>query len=283
MATGVLSGGAPALPRPGRRLGTAFVAAAFALLYGTAIVALLEDWARSAEYGHGFLLLPVALYLGWRERRAEASPARGAGLLVLVGGVVLFLLGILAAEFFTRRVAILVALAGLTLHFRGWEQLRAWWLPFGLLAFTIPVPEVILNSLTLPLQLLASRIAVALLEFRHVPAALSGNIILLPGQELFVAEACSGLRSLSALLGLTLLIGGTTLSTGGARLALLLAAVPAALAANAFRVFATGFAAHYVGPGATESAWHGAMGVLVFLLPLGLVGGLVWLLRRWEG
>lgn len=281
MATGVLS----ARPRAAKSawLDVALPTAAFALLFGPTVAALLADWASSGEYGHGFLLLPVAAWLAWHGRIAAASPRRGAGLAVLAAGVTLFLAGVLAAEFFTRRVALLVALAGLTLHFRGREQLRAWWLPFGLLAFTIPLPEVVLNSLTLPLQLLASRIAVALLELRHVPAALAGNIILLPGQELFVAEACSGLRSLSALLGLTLLIGGTALTTPWARVALLSLAVPAALVANALRVFTTGFVVHYAGVRAAGPPWHAAIGTLAFLLPLGLVGALAWLLRRGEG
>jgi exosortase len=155
-------------------------------------------------------------------------------------------------------------------------------LPFFLVGFTIPLPEVVLNSITLPLQLLASRIAVVLLESRHVPVALAGNVILLPGQELFVAEACSGLRSLSALLGLTLLIGGTTLRWTSTRVVLLLLAIPAAIAANAFRVFGTGFGAYYFGPEVTHGPLHLLTGALVFLLPLGLVGLATIPLRRIE-
>ncbi len=257
------------------------VTASFALLYGRTLAALALDWAASAEYGHGFLLLPVAGWLAWRNR-VHVAPRPALGLAVLCGAILLFTLGNLAAEFFTRRLAILVALAGITLFYRGWPQLRAWWLPFGLLGLTIPLPEVVLNSVTLPLQLLASKLAVAMLEFRHIPVALSGNIILLPGQELFVAEACSGLRSLSALLGLTLLIAGTALSRPSARMVLLLLAVPAALAANALRVFTIGFAAHYAGPSVTEGVWHSVTGVAVFLLPLAVIGGAAVVLRRWE-
>jgi exosortase len=258
------------------------VAGSFLLLFGSTILELFGDWVGSAEYGHGFLLLPIAGYLAWRSRVNEAVPSPGLGLALLAGGVLLFLVGSVAAEFFTRRFAVLIGLAGIVTYYRGWMQLRAWWLPFTLAAFTIPLPEVILNSLTLPLQLLASRIAVGVLEFRHVPVALSGNIILLPGQELFVAEACSGLRSLSALLGLTLLIGGTALETAPTRVVLLLLAVPAAIAANALRVFGTGFAAYYIGPEVAEGPLHTVFGGLVFLLPLGLVGLLTLFFRRIE-
>jgi exosortase len=263
----------------------AALSAVFLVLYGPTLIELLRDWWGNGEYGHGFLLLPVALWLAWRRRVSvrESSPAWG--LLVLAGAVLLFLLGTIAAEFFTRRVAMLLSLAGLTIYYAGFRQLKDWWLPFGLLLFTIPLPEVILNSLTLPLQLLASRIAVGMLEFRHVPVALSGNIILLPGQELFVAEACSGLRSLSALLGLTLLMAGTGLKHPLSRLTLLAAAVPAALIANALRVFATGFAVYYVGPRAAEGGLHTLTGLAVFALALGLIGlVMLWFqrLERWE-
>lgn len=262
--------------------GAAAVALAFAALFGPTLAELLADWAGSGEYGHGFLLLPLALWLAWTGRVDAPAPARRTGMVLVAGGVLLFLVGFVAAEYFTRRVSVLVVLIGLAAYYRGWAQVRAWWLPFALVLFTIPLPEVVLGSITLPLQLTASRIAVELLEFRHIPVALSGNIILLPGQELFVAEACSGLRSISALLGLTLLIGGTTLSSPWGRGLLLLLAVPAALAANALRVFATGFAAFYVGAGAAEGAMHEAAGLLVFGLALGVVGLAAWGLRRVE-
>lgn len=255
---------------------------AFLLLFGDTLAKLFRDWANSGEYGHGFLLLPIAAILAWQRRQAEAKPSRWLGSLQLIGAVGLFLLGTVAAEFFTRRLAVLMALAGLTVFYMGMRQLRAWWLPFFLLLFTIPLPEVLLNSLTLPLQLLASKVAVAMLDFRHVPVDLAGNIIVLPGQQLFVAEACSGLRSLSALLGLTLLIGGTSLAHPATRTALLALAVPAALVANAFRVFATGFAAYYMGPRATESTLHTFAGAAVFLFALGLVGLATVGLRRIE-
>lgn len=258
------------------------LAAAFGLVFGPTVVDLLADWASSGEYGHGFLLLPIAAVLAWRSRLPREAGAPLSGLLVLTAGIACFLLGVLAAEFFTRRAAVLLAAAGLTLWLRGWRQVRAWWLPFGLLAFTIPLPEVVLNSVTLPLQLLASRMAVALLELRHIPVAQAGNIIYLPGQELFVAEACSGLRSVSALLGLTLLIAGTSLGTVTGRLILVALAVPAAIGANVLRVFATGFGVHYMGPEIASGTPHTLLGVFVFVLPLGFLGLVAMGMKRLE-
>jgi len=260
----------------------ALVAAPLALLFGGTVWELIQDWAVDPEYGHGFLMLPIAVVLAWKKRLSRPRPATVTGLLLLAVAVAVFLLGVLAAEYFTRRMAMLLALGALSVYYLGWAQARAWWLPFGLLAFSVPLPEVVLNSLTLPLQLFASEIAVGLLQFRHIPAAQVGNIIFLPGQELFVAEACSGLRSVSALLGLTLLIAGTTLRSVPGRAALLALALPAAIAANTLRVFATGFGAYYLGPAFATGATHTILGIVVFVLPLAFVGLLTVLVGKVE-
>lgn len=254
---------------------------AFALLFGKSLADLVVAWWTSGEYGHGFLLLPIAAFLASRRMvPADGSPAAGVvGLSVAIG---LFLLGVLAGESFMQWLAALTAGAALTVHYRGRAQLRAWWLPFALLLSTIPLPDVLLTTLTLPLQLFASSAAVWLLDARHIPAAQAGNVIFLPGQELFVAVACSGLRSLSALVGLTLLIAGTTISSVPGRLALLGLAVPAAIGANVLRVWATGFGAYYIGPEVATGLTHHALAAVAFTLPLALVGGVALLIRRIE-
>lgn len=254
------------------RVGLAVSILAFFALFGPALADLVRDWAADEDYRHGFLLLPVAGYLAWQEwKGGERHPAPARGAAVIVAAVVLFGMSSIAAEFFTLRASALMAACGLVVYFFGPAQLRAWWLPVALLAFTIPLPAVILNSLTLPLQLLASQVAVDLLQFRHVPATVSGNIIQLPGHDLFVAEACSGLRSLSALFGMTLLIGGTGLNRPWSRVLLLVVAIPCALAANALRVFATGYLVYYFGPEAAEGAIHESAGIVVFVVSLAAI------------
>ena len=279
-----MTAGAAALdarPRNGVAVASLAVAASFTILFGSALLSLLGDWVTSGEYGHGFILLPVSVWLA-RSRVVEARPGRRAGLIALAVSVGLFLLGMLAGESFTQRIGVLAALGSLTVYYRGWAQARAWWLPLALLASSIPLPDVVLDTLTVPLQLFASGAAVALLESRHIPAGQAGNVIFLPGQELFVAAACSGLRSISALFGLTLLIAGTCVRSVPARLLLILLAVPAAIGANVLRVFGTGFGAYYLGPEFAKGFSHHAMAAAAFAFPLALVGGTAWLLSRLE-
>jgi exosortase len=122
----------------------------------------------------------------------------------------------------------------------------------------------------------------ALLEWRHIPVHLSGNVISIPGHRLFVTEACSGLRSLTALLSLGVLMGGLWLTSPVSRVALILLAVPIAIAVNGVRVFMTGFLVYFVDPSLGEGFMHVTEGWLLFLISFALVSGLAVLVRAVE-
>ncbi len=265
------------LPRGWVAGGTA--AAAYAILFFQPFVLLLGDWWNNPEAGHGLLLAPVALWLAWRSRnQAPAIPSPRLGMTVLVGAVLLRYLSGLGAELFTMRLSMLVAAAGLILYFGGTRRLLSWWLPATLLLLAIPLPAVLVGSVALPLQFQASRMGAFLLDLRNVPVRLDGNLILLPGHRLFVTEACSGLRSLTALLSLGVLAGGIWLRSPWSRALLVAAAIPVAVVLNGIRVFLTGFLVYFVGPEFGDGFMHVTEGWLVFVIAFGLLGGLAWLL-----
>src|SRR5687767_11443990 len=192
---------AAAVPVPRRLAGTqapviVLTTVAFAALFGASFVSLVSDWWTNPEASHGLIIGPLALWLGWRRRERERQPAVTLGLAVLAAAVVLRLLAGMAAEPYTMRMSMVAAAAGLTLYFIGARQLYAWWLPLILLMLSVPLPEIVISRVALPLQFQASELGATLLRARHVPVMLSGNIIRMPGHELFVTEACSGLRSL---------------------------------------------------------------------------------------
>jgi exosortase len=160
--------------------------------------------------------------------------------------------------------------------------LLRWWLPAVLLILSIPLPAIVLNQLALPLQLQASRMGAALLEWRRIPVRLAGNVILLPGHQLFVTEACSGLRSLTALISLGVLLGALWLRTPALRVLLVLAAVGMAVVVNAIRVFLTGFFVFFISPEMGKGFLHLSEGWLLFLVSLAVLGGATWLARSIE-
>jgi exosortase len=259
-----------------RRLPALATGALFVWLFWAPLTNTLHAWWTSADAGHGLLLAPLALWLAWRSGLSrQARPERTLGLVVLGGSVVLRYLSGLAAELFTMRLSVLGAALGLVIFAWGVRQVLHWWLPVVLLVLSIPLPEILLGTLALPLQFQASRMGAALLEARHVPVALTGNVIHLPGgHQLFVTEACSGLRSLSALLALGFLIGALWLRSIWGRALLVVLAVPVAMLLNAVRIFLTGFFVHYIDPALGEGLMHYTEGWVMFVAALVLLGGL---------
>jgi exosortase len=257
---------------------------AFAVLFAEPAYLLASDWWNDPEAGHGLLLAPVSIWLVWRAGvRPDAAPNRLLGIGLLVSAILLRYVSGLAAELFTMRFSMVVALAGLTTYYLGLRQVLSWWLPFTLFTLAIPLPEVIKSAMTLPLQFRASRMGAALLEWRHIPVELSGNVIQVPGRQLFVTEACSGLRSLTALVSLGILMGALWLRTPVARILVLAAAVAIAIVVNAVRVFLTGFLVVFVDPKLGEGFMHITEGWLLFLVSLILTAGVAWLIGVVEG
>jgi exosortase len=274
----------PAFDLDRRTLVTAAVTAlAFLLLFWEPIVTLARDWWTDPEAGHGLLLGPLAVILAWR--RGLVPDRRGQPLLgftLLFGAVLLRYLSGLAAELFTMRMSMFGAAGALVIFFFGMRQLLRWWLPVLLLVLSVPIPEVVLGSLSFPLQLQASKLGAAMLDWRHVPVQLAGNVLQLPGRSLFVTEACSGLRSLTALLALGLLMGGLWLGTVSGRVALLVVAIPVAMAINGLRIFVTGFLSYFVDPALGEGVMHYSEGWVLFIVALVILAGFTWLLARVE-
>jgi exosortase len=257
---------------------------AFAVLFAEPAYLLARDWWNDPEAGHGLLLAPVSIWLVWRAGvRADAAPNRILGIGLLVSAILLRYVSGLAAELFTMRFSMVIALAGLTTYYLGLRQLLTWWLPFTLFTLAIPLPEVIKSAMTLPLQFRASRMGAALLEWRNIPVELNGNVIQVPGRQLFVTEACSGLRSLTALVSLGILMGALWLRTPVARILVLAAAVGVALMVNAVRVFMTGFLVVFVDPKLGEGFMHITEGWLLFVVSLALTAGAAWLIGVVEG
>nr|MDQ2668447.1 exosortase/archaeosortase family protein [Gemmatimonadota bacterium] len=266
-------------------LPAAATAIAFILLFGTTFASLAADWWNSPEAGHGLLLFPVAVWWAWREGiRQDAKGSPMLGIAVIVFAVLVRIAAGLAAELFTMRASMVMALVGVTVFYYGVRQVIHWWLPFVLMSLSVPLPELVTQALALPLQFKASQMGAAMLQMRDVPVHLAGNVIRLPGQELFVTEACSGLRSLTALISLAVLLGAVMLRSSVLRVLLLLVAIPIAVVINGVRVFFTGFLVYFVDPKLGQGFMHITEGWLLFLVSLTtltlLVQGAAFLERR---
>lgn len=283
MTPGVVTSPEPKLasPSPSRSLNFSPLDAGKALAV-TALVYMLfwdvlsymaSDWWNYDAYSQGMLLPPLALYIAWLQRRRILSlPADRdwRGLLVTGAACAAYLIGKLASEFFLMRISFVVLIAGLALTFWGMPRLKALTFPILLLATMVPLPSLVFNSLAAPLQLFASDVATRMAQTWGVSIFRDGNILQLANATLGVAEACSGLNSLSALVVGSVLVGYLICNSVLGRLLVFLSAVPLAIAVNVLRVAGTAILADYNQEFAM-GFYHSFSGWLVFVAGIGLL------------
>jgi exosortase len=258
------------------RIGWSTALFGFALLfpYWSILVELVREWGANENYSHGYVIVPAAAYLVWLRRRALAQlPAQPslAGLVLVGAGIAMLLAGTAGIELFLTRVSIVVGLAGSLVFVLGWAHLKALAFPLGLLLLAIPLPAIVFNQIALPLQLLATKVGVGVLQFLEIPVLREGNVIVLATTTLEIAEACSGIRSLISLVTLALLFGYVAHPGWMARTAIALSSIPTAILANGLRVAGTGAAAHYYGEQAASGFFHSFSGWLVFIAAFAMV------------
>jgi len=243
------------------------------VLFASVLADMAHDWWIEPAWSQGVLLPPLVLYIAWtlRERvfRNPAVPDL-RGLFLTAFACATYVLGRLASEFFLTRFSFVILLTGLISTFWGFKRLRALGLPLLLLATMVPLPVMLYNSLAGPLQLLASEGATRIAQSAGVSVFRDGNIIQLAGVTLGVAEACSGLNSLSALIVGSVLLGYLMCSSWPARIALTVSSVPLAVGVNVIRVAGTAILAD-INREFALGFYHALSGWLVFVVGLGLL------------
>jgi exosortase D (VPLPA-CTERM-specific) len=239
-------------------------------------------WWADPSASHGLLVPPLALYLAWVGRQATLSrPASSdrRGLLILICACLTLLVGKLGAELFFQRLSFVILVGGMLWTFWGLPRLRALGLPLLLLVTMIPLPALIYSAAAESLQLFASKIAADVVERLGVSVFLEGNVIHFATVSIGVAEACSGLRSLSSLVIVSFLLGVLRLSGLRARAVLIVCAVLIAIGINVLRVTGTAMLADYR-PDLAMGFYHVFSGLLLFAAGLCLMTGCCEILRR---
>jgi len=251
-------------------------------LYWSTLARLVAQWWNDPNFSHGFFVPLFSGFVLWQERdrlsRLSVRPS-WSGLPLLIIALVLLIVGQLGAEIFLARSSFVILLAGLTILFLGWNIFRAVLFPWAFLFLMIPIPAILFNQITFPLQLLASQVAATTLPLLGVPILREGNVINLPAMALEVAEACSGIRSLMSLLTLAIIYGYLTERRLWVRWLLAAASVPIAVAANSVRIIGTGLLVQYWDADKAEGYFHASWGWIIFVVSLLMLYGLHALIR----
>jgi exosortase len=289
------------------------VVAAVAFAYWGIVAKLGRVWWEDENYSHGLLIPFIIGYILWTERdalvRAVRRPSLAWGALLVACALFALWAGTAGAEMFLQRTSLVLLCGGLVVYFFGFALLRRVAVPLLLLLLAIPIPAIIFNKIAFPLQLFASRCAVASMQLLDIPVLRQGNVIeLMPlgsttTQKLEVVEACSGIRSLMTLVTLAVVFAYFTFprddagsdgdgdsthkrgrfawlkSYGVWRSFILVAsAVPIAIITNAGRVSGTGILSRYYGTRVADGFFHEFSGWVVYVAAFLLLFATGWLL-----
>lgn len=291
---------------------TIAIAAALVFVYSSVLIKLGRDWWSDENYSHGLLIPFVIGYIIWQERKrfsdSESQPAVFWGAIGVTFSLLTLWAGTAGAELFVQRISLIVMLASVAIYFGGFRILRLAAVPLSLLVLSIPIPQIVFNKIAFPLQLFASRCAVAAMSAFDIPVVRQGNVIeLMPlgsavPRKLAVVEACSGIRSLMTLVTLAVVYAyftkpkvAQTLVCDAAKqtqtkvyatlrvVILIAAAVPIAILTNAVRVSGTGVLAHYYGTRVADGFFHSFSGWVIYVAAAGLLFATGFALDRVRG
>ncbi len=230
---------------------------------------MVRQWIRQPDYSHGFLVLPIALFFLWAKRSQVSADQVAPSMYGLVLLLFCALLRIAAGAFYLAPLdgwTMPLWIAGSVWLLFGWRIL-CWCLPsIAFLWFMIPIPFSAETMLSVPLQSVATKLSSASLLMLGQPALAEGNTIWIGDHQLFIEEACSGLRIFVGIFALAfafILFSRWSWWQKGLALA---AVLPIAIVANVTRIVATGLLFQMVSSDAAKHFSHDLSGLVVIPL-----------------
>ncbi|MCA1749304.1 MAG: exosortase A, partial [Sphingomonadales bacterium] len=266
-----------ALPAPWVRplIGLGLLAAAILVIFRADLAEMATIWWTRSTFGHCLLVLPIIGWLVWqrREKLAELVPVPSFwGLGIVAIGAIGWLLGEAAGVSAARHLGLIVMLQGSVVAMLGLAVARGLLFPLGYALFLVPFGEVFVPTL----QTWTAEISMVLLGFVGLPAHIEGVFITTPSGYFEVAEACSGIKFLIAMVALGVLGAHLCFESWKRRAAFLALCVIVPILANAVRAFGTIWIADRTGIGFAASFDHVFYGWFFFGAVIALVLAIGW-------
>lgn len=260
----------------------------FYFLFRNEIGSIVREWLTDASWSHGFLIPLFSLYF-INQHKTEVlnlqSNPNYLGLFFLLCSILFYFFNIVSPSGYAyfRSISMIAALGSVVLFLGGWSLIKYTWLPIVFLVFAMPLPRRYYVGLTMPMRHWAASVACALLNLvGGLEATVSGVVIdvVYKGQplepSLNVAEACSGMRLLTAFLALGVAMAYLHYRPVWQRIILLASTIPIAIFCNIVRVTVTGFIYVLIHPKYTQDIYHDLLGMAMLPLAFGLYGFLAW-------
>ncbi len=276
---------APAIFRPAAYTVLALLCGAVCWSYWRIVMTMFAAWQRSDDYSAGQLVPLVALFFVWHKRdvlrRCSLKPCWGWGLALMGIAEVIRLLGFLSGRGSIERYSLPVMVAGLVLLIVGRQVFaRTKWI-LAYLFLMVPLPEFINDRISLPLRNMATQGSIFLLEAFGIQADRQGNVVLLNGEvTLGVAEACSGLRMLTAFVVVSGFVAFMVRRSWKVKLFLFFSCIPMAVVCNIIRIFLTAIMMVYVSEELGAKFFHDFAGLVMMPAAVSLLFGELWVIDK---
>jgi exosortase len=268
----------------GYLVGGAVILAAFLWSYWATFADLYEVWRRNDEYSAGLLVPFLAAYALWVRRRdfgeVPVRPAVCAGIFLFVVAQIVRGLGLYLMFGSAERLSMLISVVAVALLLLGWSFLRKLAPALLFLCLMLPWPNRVQAALAVPLQGWATTSAVFCLELAGYEVAREGNIITIGDTRVAVAEACNGLRMITAFVVISGLVVLLTRRSWWEKMLILISSLPIALLCNTLRLTVTAVAFTVLTGENVEKLFHDFGGYAMMPLALALVVGELWFLAR---
>lgn len=257
----------------------------FATLYVPTAIRLVDQVWSTAEQGHGPLILALCAWMAWQRRTRLAAlpdaPNWWLGSPLLALSLAAYVLGNSQGILGLEAASQIGVLAGLLLCFKGLAGLRAMALPLAFMAFTVPLPGILVQTVTMPLKVAVSATAEWLLHGVGYPVGRMGVVLVIGQYQLLVADACAGLNSMFTLEALGFLwMSLRPRSTPARDMALALVILPISFVANVVRVMVLVLVTYHFGDAAGQGFAHDFSGIVLFVAAVLMMIGAEAVIRR---
>ena len=248
-----------------------------AVLYVPSLYDLFRGIWSQDEQMHGPIVLGISLWLLYRnwpamELAAKGKPTSNWGWPIFIFGLLMYALGRSQDVLILEIGSAIWLLIGLLLLKRGVAALKTQWFAFFFMLFMVPLPGVVVDTVTLPMKLAVSYVAEQVLFWVGYPIGRNGVILQIGQYMLLVADACAGLHTLLTLEALGLLYLNLVRRDSFFRnVGLAVLIVPISFTANVIRVMTLSLITYHFGDAAGQGFLHGFAGMVLFLSALLLI------------
>lgn len=244
---------------------------AWAVVFYPVYPGLMEAWfgTSNADNSYGILVPFISLYFIWKKKvdlQQAVSSRSTPGLIILITSLLFYVVSLAGGVAFLQRLMMVISLIGLILYLYGKEIFRILRFPLVFLFFMIPIPVSVVNMVSFPLQTYATIISSEIIQLCGIPVYREGHMLYFAQTQLEVAESCSGIHSISALLMLSVIFMHQCENSRTLKTIIILSSVIIAFIANIIRISGTGILAHFFGAGVARGFLHEFSGMAVFAL-----------------